>query len=139
MKNIPRKDFLKRSLSATALGGFSASSMAACKTINPDLSSMFVHHVFFWLKAPDNKEALNKCRKELEKLVSIESIRFKHIGVPAETSREVIDNTYQFSLLVIFDNKEGHDIYQEHEKHKAFIEECHDLWERVLVYDSWDN
>ncbi len=105
-------------------------------TGNSDLSNMFVHHVFFWLKEPDNKARISKFRNELNKLISIETIRYKHIGVPAETNREVIENTYQFSLLVIFDNKEGHDIYQEHEKHLLFIEKCEDLWEKVQVYDS---
>lgn len=138
MKNIPRKVFLKNSLTATALVGLT-NSLTACNKVNTDLSPSFVHHVFFWLKEPDNLTAMETCRKELKKLVTIESIRFHHIGVPADTSREVIDNTYQFSLLVIFDNKEGHDIYQEHAKHKEFIDECRDLWERVLVYDSWNN
>lgn len=101
-----------------------------------DLSKMFVHHVFFWLKEPENQAHMQKFKRELERLVLVETIRFKHIGIAAGTDREVIDSSYQFSLLVIFDNKEGHDIYQEHEKHLKFIAECEDLWDRVLVYDS---
>lgn len=104
---------------------------------NSDLTGMFVHHVLFWLKEPENKVHLEKFKKELHQLLSIETIRFSHIGVPAATNRKVIDSSYQYSLLVIFDDRKGHDIYQDHDKHHKFIAECGDLWETVLVYDSW--
>ena len=103
---------------------------------NADLSKMFVHHVFFWLKEPQNKAHLRKFRAELNKLVTIETIRYSHVGVPAKTKRKVIDSSYQFSLLTIFDSKKDHDIYQEHEIHLQFIDKCEDLWKKVLVYDS---
>ena len=132
-----RRSFIRYSLAAVSGIGI-LPTISACSNRNSDLSQLFVHHVFFWLKEPDNKEAMDKCKHELNRLVTIETIRFKHVGEPADTDREVIDNSYQFSLLLIFDNKKGHDIYQEHEKHKIFIEECKDLWENVLVYDSWN-
>ena len=50
---------------------------------NTNLKGMFVHHVFFWLKEPENKDQVEKFKMELERLVLIDSIRFKHIGVPA--------------------------------------------------------
>ncbi len=137
MTHQPRRKFIKASVAAAAgMGLLSAAS--GCSVQNTDLSQMFVHHVFFWLKEPGNKEAMEKCRRELDRLVTIETIRYKHVGVAAPTDREVIDNTYQFSLLVIFDDEKGHDVYQEHQKHKVFIEECSQLWERVVVYDSWN-
>lgn len=103
---------------------------------NSEFSKMFVHHVFFWLKDPQNKAHTRKFKTELKKLVAVETIRYSHIGIPAKTNRKVIDSSYQFSLLTIFDNKKDHDIYQEHEIHLQFIDKCEDLWKKVLVYDS---
>jgi hypothetical protein len=69
-------------------------------------------------------------------LGTIETIKVKQIGIPADTDRPVIDNTYHYSFLVGFTDKSGHDIYQKHEIHLEFIEKYEHLWERVLVYDS---
>lgn len=137
MENKHRRRFIKESIAA-ATGMSMIPVFSSCSSENADLSQMFVHHVFFWLKEPENKEAMDSLRLGLQRLVTIETIRYTHIGVPADTNREVIDSSYQFSLLLIFENKEGQDIYQEHEKHKTFIADCSDLWEKVLVYDSWN-
>jgi len=96
----------------------------------------FVHHVFFWLKKPVNRETRLKFENGLKKLVTIETIVVKHLGTPATTDRGVIDSTYSYSLLLTFKNKEDQDIYQTHPIHLKFIDECEELWERVLVYDS---
>jgi len=97
---------------------------------------MFVHHVFFWLKNPDNAEERNKLKAGLEMLSPIEPKIEIHVGTPASTRRPVIDSTYDFSLLLIFDNMEDHDHYQEHPLHKKFVEECAILWRKVQIYDS---
>jgi hypothetical protein len=96
----------------------------------------FVHHVYFWFKKPVTVKSRNRFEKALKKLVSIETIAEKHIGIPASTRREVVDRSYTYSLLVTFKNKEDHDIYQSHPIHLEFIAECNDLWEKVVVYDS---
>ena len=96
----------------------------------------FVHHVFFWLKEPDDKEVRARFERALKLLVSVETISEFHLGVPAATNRDVIDTTYTYSLLTLFRNKADQDIYQEHPVHLKFIEDCHELWERVVVYDS---
>jgi hypothetical protein len=96
----------------------------------------FVHHVFFWLKKPVNRETRLKFENGLKKLVTIETIVVKHLGTPATTDRGVIDSTYSYSLLLTFKSKEDQDIYQTHPTHLKFIDECEELWERVVVYDS---
>ena len=96
----------------------------------------FVHHVYFWLKKPVTPEIRLKFENGLKKLVTIETIVAKHLGTPASTDRGVIDSTYSYSLLLTFKSKEDQDIYQTHPTHLKFIDECEDLWERVVVYDS---
>lgn len=96
----------------------------------------FVHHVYFWLKKPVSRESRMKFENGLKQLVTIETIVGKHIGTPATTNRGVIDSSYSYSLLLTFKSKEDQDIYQTHPTHLKFIEECEELWEKLVVYDS---
>jgi hypothetical protein len=98
--------------------------------------NQFIHHVFFWLKDPSEKAVRAKFEKALMELVTVETIVSHHLGVPAQTNRDVIDASYSYSLLITFKNKEDQDIYQTHPKHLKFINDCQDLWSRVVVYDS---
>ena len=77
-----------------------------------------------------------KFENGLKQLVTIETIVGKHIGTSATTNRGVIDSSYSYSLLLTFKNKEDQDIYQTHPTHLKFIEECEELWEKLVVYDS---
>src|SRR5690606_12270339 len=61
----------------------------------------FIHSVYFWLKNPDSKADRAAFEKSLKKFInSSKVIISKHIGMPAPTNREVIDNTYTYSLIV---------------------------------------
>lgn len=107
-------------------------------TINNKKSEMFIHHVFFWLKNPSSETDRSQFLEGLRSLTDIETIKTAHIGVPANTDRPVIDKSYAYSLLLSFDDKEKHDIYQDHSIHHKFVQGCSSLWEKVLVYDSVD-
>jgi Stress responsive A/B Barrel Domain len=102
------------------------------------MKHIFVHHVFFWLKEPDNAEARLKLETGLQTLGKIGQIQEMHIGVPAKTDRPVVDNSYSYSLLLILRDKADHDIYQNHPIHLKFVEEYSHLWTKVLVLDSVD-
>ena len=104
--------------------------------ITMELKNTFIHHVYFWLKHPESKEDLQKLVEGLEGLATVEEIKMYHIGVPAPTDREVIDNTYSISWLNIFETSEDHYAYQIHPKHLKFISDCSSLWGKVKVYDS---
>ena len=58
------------------------------------------------------------------------------IGVPAATDRPVIDRSYTFALIVIFDDLAGHDAYQVHPIHGAFVDTFNTYWTKVQIYDS---
>jgi Stress responsive A/B Barrel Domain len=101
-------------------------------------TSMFVHHVFFWLKNPSSAADKAALIAGLEKLKAAPAIATAHIGVPANTNRPVIDSSYAVSWLLTFANDEAQADYQTDPIHLQFIEECAALWERVVVYDSID-
>ena len=137
MKNQTRRKFILSSAMLTA--GVITASAIPTMTMETKDKKQLAHHVFFWLKNPDSKEDLNKLIEGLKTLKKIETIRKLHIGVPASTEkRDVVDNSYQASELMIFDDVEGQNVYQVHPIHKKFIEDCSHLWSKVLVYDSID-
>lgn len=96
----------------------------------------FIHHVFFWLKDPSDMNIRARFEKAARELIKVETIIDYHIGVPASTSRDVIDASYTYSILTTYKNKEDQDIYQIHPRHLKFIEDCQELWNKVVVYDS---
>lgn len=97
---------------------------------------MFVHHVFFWLKEGLSEEQQKQFEKGVCSLLSIEPVKMGDVGRPASTDRPVIERSYSYSLLLVFENAAAHDAYQPHPVHKAFVESCSPLWERVHIYDS---
>ncbi len=97
---------------------------------------MLSHHVLFWLKADTTDEQKAAFRKSLESLQNIEVVRTFHVGTPAPIEREVVDTSYTFSLLLLFDNLDAHNIYQVHPLHQAFLNEFRIYFEKVLIYDA---
>ncbi len=97
---------------------------------------MFIHQVYFWLKNPENKDEQHRLLQGLQSLRQIEPKVLLHIGVSAGTSREVIDASYTFSELFLFETAADQEAYQVHPIHQQFIKDCAHLWERVVVYDS---
>lgn len=97
---------------------------------------MFVHHVFFWMKDDFTSDALTKFENGVTTLPLIELVKFGDVGKPASTNRPIIERSYSYSLLLVFENKSAHDEYQTHPEHLKFIEDCSDLWNKVLIYDS---
>lgn len=97
---------------------------------------MLAHHVLFWLKSETTEDQKKAFRSGLESLIKVESIKSMHIGVPAPIERTVVDTTYTFSLVIMFEDLAGHDLYQVHAVHKAFLEEFRSLFEKVVIYDA---
>jgi sulfatase maturation enzyme AslB (radical SAM superfamily) len=97
---------------------------------------LFIHHVYIYLKEPNNAQHEAKLLEGLNKLAKIPAIQFAHIGKPAHTNRPVIVRDYSYSWMCFFKNIIEEEIYQTHPIHVAFMEEYAHLWEKVVVYDS---
>ena len=95
-----------------------------------------IHHVFFWLNNPDSESDKQQLMKGLNTLSSIDEVKVLLVGTPASTiEREVVDNSFDVSELMIFESVEAQDAYQVHPIHTEFVENYSHLWERVVVYD----
>lgn len=138
-----RRNFIRKLGGITALLALGSTTRAnklnhslAHSGDSKELEGGFFHMVFFWL-VDDSPGVEENFIQELNHFIAqVDEIKKVHVGPPADTDREVIDNTYSFSLVVTFDSKKEHDIYQEHPAHKKFIENASSLWKKVLVYDS---
>ena len=138
-----RRKFITRLSGITAMLALGTASRANVMTEGNNtagnqkkLEGGFIHMVFFWL-VDDSPEVKKKFLNELSQFISqVDEIKKSHIGPPANTDRDVIDNTYSYNLVLTFDSKKEHDIYQAHPLHKQFIENASSLWSRVQVYDS---
>jgi hypothetical protein len=98
---------------------------------------VFAHDVYFTLEdsTPETRQALvDACRKYLS---GHEGTVFFAVGARAtEKRREVNDTGFDVSLHIYFRDTAAHDTYQEHPRHKEFIEKMSENWKTVRVFDS---
>ncbi len=113
---------------------------SSCVQIKNDMSNFdhtFTHVVYFWFKNPDNAADRAKFEASLTKFLdNSQYAKTKFIGKPPKAIRDVVDDSFTYSLILSFESAEDQAAYQEEAPHKVFIEECEDLWEKVIVYDS---
>jgi len=133
MPSFTRRAFIADAGKAAAMGGLGV--IPAVMEENP-LKKKFIHHVFFWLKNPDSESDKKKLVEGLQTLTKIKGILMYQIGVPAGTSRDVIERSYSVSELFVFDNAENQAAYQTDPIHLKFVENCSSLWEKVTVFDT---
>lgn len=133
MSKISRRQFVA---AATLLPlAASATSTMEIKKDKPRL----VHHALFWLKNPTSIEDRDKLLAGVKSLGKIKEIKMLSVGVPASTEkRDVVDNSFHVSEVMIFDSVEDQKTYQDHPIHQQFIKDHSMLWEKVVVYDAME-
>lgn len=106
-------------------------------TTMKEFDSNFAHVVYFWLENPDSQEDRAAFETSLKKFLKNSAFaKTKFIGVPPAPSREVVDGSFTYSLILTFESAEAQKGYQDEAPHKLFIEESSKLWTKVIVYDS---
>ena len=96
---------------------------------------MHTHIVFFWLTEPDNQAHRDTFMTGLQRLMQDPMVQKFTIGEPGQTSRDVVESSYDFGLLAEFDDLAAHDTYQKSAHHTHFLQDCKNLWSKVQVYD----
>jgi hypothetical protein len=103
------------------------------KTFDPT----FVHTVYFWLKDPESIQDRAAIEVSLKKFMkNSKYAKTKFVGTPPKATRDVVDDSFTYTLVLTFSSAEEQENYQNEAAHLTFIEESQDLWEKVLVYDS---
>lgn len=128
--------FDRRALLSGGLAAGVGANAAMAAPGDPDAPSL-VHHVFFWLKSPGSRTDRDQLIAGLNALRGVEVVQQLHIGVPASTEkRDVVDNSYDVSELMVFKSVEDQKLYQDHPLHLKFVKDCAHLWAKVVVYDA---
>ena len=100
-------------------------------------TNQLLHTVLFWLKPDLSDEEVENFKGFFDELRKVPTIGELHVGQPAQTeNRDVVDNTFTYSLFVTFDNQDDHDVYQDHEYHVNAVEKYSKYWDKVVVHDS---
>ncbi len=96
---------------------------------------MFSHVVIFWTD-PANPQAADELLAGMAKhLQPIPGALHFYAGKMVKSHRDVVDQSYQVALSLVFADKQAQDDYQVHPMHLDFVKACSPLWKRVLVYD----
>lgn len=130
MEDQSRRQFLQNAglASLTSVSGITAS---------PERSKeLFVQHIFFYLKEPNNAQHEAQLLEGLHKLAKSSYIQFAHIGKPAHTTGSDIVRDYSVSWMCFFKNIIEEEIYKSHKVYQDFIAGYAHLWERMVIYDS---
>ena len=97
---------------------------------------MFSHVVIFWIK-PDVPDASERLLAGAEKyLRPCPGVMHYHCGQMAGSHRDVVEQSYQVGLNLVFEDRAAQDTYQDHPLHVEFVEKIFQPnCERVVVYD----
>tara|TARA_R100001369_G_scaffold18841_1_gene34370 strand:+ start:2919 stop:3365 length:447 start_codon:yes stop_codon:yes gene_type:complete len=102
-----------------------------------NFDSNFVHTVFFWLKNPDSVEDRKVFETSILKFMrDSKYAKTNFVGVPPKATRDVVDGSFTYSLVVTFESADAQAKYQTEEAHNLFVAESSNLWTKVIVYDS---
>jgi hypothetical protein len=99
---------------------------------------MLIHTVYFWLKPELTDAQRAEFRRGVESLAGIPSVEKLYVGAPAMgiPARPVVDQSFSIGLTAVMRDVAGHDIYQKHPLHLAFLENFRTFWTRVQIYDA---
>ena len=100
------------------------------------VAAMFSHVVIFWTQ-PGVPNATEQLLAGAEKyLKPCPGVLHYHCGQMAGSHRDVVDQSYQVALNLVFEDRAAQDAYQTHPLHVEFVEKIFKTCcERVVVYD----
>lgn len=97
----------------------------------------FVHSVYIWLKNPNSAEDRAAFEASMDRFMERSLYaKTKFLGTPPKATREIVDDTYTYNLIVTFASAEEQDLYQTEKAHLDFIEESNHLWDKIAIYDA---
>lgn len=107
------------------------------KIIDGDEDPGLIHVVHFWLTDGLTEAEKKDFLKGVWSLEGVPSVKRMFVGPAASTpSRGVVDNSFDYALIVYFDDVAGHDVYQEHPIHLKFVAEHEAKFKTVQVKDN---
>jgi hypothetical protein len=96
---------------------------------------MHIHNVYFWLQNDLDHKDLAAFEQGLKALTNDPFVKSGYYGKPADTHRSVVENSYTYGLVLLFDALIAHDQYQKGAVHLKFVEDHASKWTKVVVHD----
>lgn len=129
---------MKGSLLFLFLCFFISFSIRAQDTKDPGtFDPTFTHVVYFWLKNPENAQERNHFETSLKTLFKESKYtRTNFLGTPPKATREVVEDSFTYAMIVTFESAEAQMGYQKETAHLNFIEKTKHLLEKFIVYDA---
>jgi hypothetical protein len=119
------------------LGGLFALAMLGATALPAGAETLLAHDVYFTLhdnSAAARAKLVAACKRYLSGHEG--TVYFSAGTLAPELARSVNDRDFDVALHVHFKDRAAHDKYQEHPRHKQFIEEEQGNWKKVRVFDS---
>ena len=93
---------------------------------------MLIHSVYFWFKPDADPAVVAAFESGLKRLTSIADITTAYFGKPEATpKRAVVDDSYAWALVEVFEDLAAHDRYQDHPTHQQFLNDFSASWQRA--------
>ncbi|WP_187270886.1 Dabb family protein [Neolewinella aurantiaca] len=107
------------------------------RVIDGDMEPGLIHTVYFWLNDDVDEASAMNFEEGVSRLEGVPTVKRFFFGPAASTpTRGVTDNSFDYALILWFDDVAGHDVYQTHPIHLKFVEEQEAKFKRVQVYDN---
>lgn len=102
-----------------------------------EFDSAYAHVVYFWFKNPESLKDREIFETSIKKFMQDSKYaKTRFVGTAPKAVRDVVDDSYTYSLILSFESVEAQAKYQDEPAHIVFVAECKHLWEKVIVYDS---
>ncbi|WP_270088757.1 Dabb family protein [Sphingobacterium sp. SYP-B4668] len=131
---MKRRTFIQ---STASLIGTTALTTTVSADSNNVVKSQIVHSVYFWLKEGSTEKEITAFAAFFEALKTIPDVVSLKYGRPAPTNpRPVVDQTWTYNLIVVFDHMDHINTYENHPIHLKAIKDYSSNWTKVVVYDT---
>lgn len=109
----------------------------SCQSKNVLSDRTIVQHIVIcWLKNPNDVAATQKLISVTNSFSELPGIINISIGRAVPSDRPIVDDSFDITIIMTFENKAALDNYLRHPKHKEAVQEVlQPLTKKVLIYD----
>lgn len=136
---MKRRSFIKGTAiaSAAVLASTIPEVFSQSKTENTQIAGTIIHSVYFWLRKDLTPQEEKSFLEFFQALKNIPIKKTLTYGKPAPTTtRDATDNTFDYNLIITFDNIDDINVYETHPLHLKAAQKYSKYWERVQVRDT---
>ena len=110
--------------------------MVSCQSLPSTHAPQVAHVVVCWLKNPGDAEARRRLIQASHRFEQIPGVQRVMAGPVLKTSHPQADNTFDVSVVIVFDSPKSREAYEHHPLHEKEVRETLlPLVKKFVVYD----